>query len=141
MKKNINQVNGKDSEVQQRIESGAHPSNTDEQAYWLVFRALHKEIEIPLSDSFAERVTFLVKERQAESTKRKSLFDFILFAVGVLVLIVAFIVSVAMTEFTFDLGFLKALNDYRGLIVMGVLLVIAFNIIDVRVIRKHQNTF
>lgn len=127
--------------LQQKIESGKTPDSNEERAYWLVFRALNKEVEFPLSDSFADRVAFLAKGKQ--EVRQKSVFDYILFGIGFLLLLIAFVVSIVMTGFKFDLGFLKGLHSYSGLILMGALLIIAFNLIDVRVIRKqhHQRSF
>lgn len=123
--------------LQQEVESGKTPDSNEERAYSLIFRALNKEVEFPLSHSFADRVIFLVKERQ--DVQKKSVFDYILFGAGLFMLLLAFVVSIVMTEFKFDLGFLKGLHNYSGLILMGALLIITFNVIDVRLIRKHHH--
>ena len=139
MKKSEKGIDEREQKLQQKIEAGEHPVNTDEKAYWLVFRALNKEVEIPLSESFAERVSFLVTEKKTD--RKKSVFDLVLFGIGFFLLVVAFIVSIVMTGFTFDWGFLTGLNDYLGLFIMGMILILIFNIIDVRIIRKQQNSF
>jgi hypothetical protein len=129
-----NMVN--DEEIQKRIEAGNHGNTKDEIAYKLVFRALKKEIEFPLSESFAEKVMFLVQEKQAP--KAKSLFEYVYFSVGVLLIFIGFGISIALTGFTLNWGFLQSLNDYKGLFIMGTILVILFNLIDVKLIRQNQ---
>lgn len=125
--------------LQRKIELGEHPVSAEEKAYWLVFRALNKEVELPLSNSFAERVSFLVTEKK--TVRKKSVFDLVFFGIGLVILVAAFVVSIVMTEFTFDWGFLVGLNDYVGILIMGLFMVLIFNIIDVRIIRKQQNSF
>jgi hypothetical protein len=139
MKKPDKNIDERERALQQKIEAGEHPGDADEKAYWLVFRALNKEVEIPLSDAFAERVSFLVAEKK--TVRKKSVFDVVFFGIGFVLLMAAFVVSIVMTEFTFDWGFLIGLNDYVGIFFMGVVLVLVFNIIDVRIIRKQQNSF
>jgi hypothetical protein len=125
-----------DEDIQKRIEAGNHGASKDEIAYKLVFRALKKEIEFPLSDSFAEKVMYLVKEKQ--EAKSKSWFEYILFTVGIILILAGFAASVVLTNFTFDLGFLKSLNNYKGLFIMGAILVLLFNLIDIRLIKQKQ---
>jgi hypothetical protein len=139
MKKPEKTIDERESTLQAKIEAGERPGNAEEKAYWLVFRALNKELEIPLTDSFAERVSFLVAEKK--TVRKRSVFDAVLFGIGLFLLVAAFVVSIVMTKFSFDWGFLAGLNDYMGIFIMGAILVIVFNIIDVRIIRKQQNSF
>ena len=125
-----------DEEIQKRIEAGNHGNTKDELAYKLVFRALKKEVEFPLSNSFAEKVMFMVQEKQAP--KAKSLFEYIYFAIGIGLILTGFGLSIALTGFTLDWGFLKSLSNYKGLFIMGAILVMLFNLIDIRLIRGKQ---
>lgn len=125
-----------DEELQKKIEAGNTATSKEEIAYKLVFRALRKEIEFPLSESFAEKVLFLVQEKQAP--KAKSFFEYIYFGVGVLLIFAGFGISIALTGFTLDWGFLKSLSNYKGMFIMGTILVILFNLIDIKLIRQKQ---
>ena len=125
-----------EEELQKKIEAGNIGDTKDEIAYKLVFRALNKQIEFPLSESFAENVMFLVEKKQ--SVKSKPLFEYIYFSIGAILIFIGFGVSIVLTGFTPNWGFLKSLGDYKGLFIMGVILVILFNILDIKLIRQNQ---
>ena len=61
---NKEEKSNREESLQHRAESGTEWSSDEEKAYFLVFRALNKQVEFPLSDSFAERVSAVVAKKQ-----------------------------------------------------------------------------
>jgi hypothetical protein len=118
-----------EEELQRKIEQGQPlPDNQDVIAYQQVFRNLSKVPDYSLHAFFADRVIQKVMARKQAQESSKDLWWF---GVGifflVVTLIVAFAVSFAYFRFKLEFGFLNAIADYKGLLVIGVLLVLIFN--------------
>jgi hypothetical protein len=129
-------MNIKDDELQQKIENGEFPigNELDVRAYQEVFHALSKEPALNLSASFADKIVSKVIEKKKHSEAR----DFLWFGIGLFFLLITFVVALVMTAPNLHLGFLKNMSGYAGLFVFGVAILIAFNWMDRRIIRKEQ---
>jgi hypothetical protein len=121
--------------MQQKAEAGEPWSNEEEHAYFLVFSAFKKQVEFQLPDSFAAKVTLLV--HQHEGKKSRPWLEYILFAIGIILIFVAFATTVVLTGFKLNWGFLTVMHNYTGLFIMAAILIIAFNVIDIKIIQ-HQ---
>ena len=118
-----------EEELQRKIEFGESvPDDQDTNAYQQVFRNLSKAPDYSLHASFAERVMqkVLAQKQMKESSKDMWWFGVGIFLL-VITLIVAFAVSFAYIRFQLNFGFLNAIGDYKGLLVVAILLVVIFN--------------
>jgi hypothetical protein len=134
-------MNTYDEELQRKIEAREIlEGNEDAKAYQKIFDALEKDPGFTLSDSFADRVIQKVMIRNGESPWVFFWFGFGFFLlVGGLV--VATVASIAYYGFKPDLGFLRSIADYKGLLVVALILLTIFNYIDKRVVgRSRQST-
>src|SRR5690606_22851544 len=122
-----------EDEIQQQIEGGKHPQNDDEAAYLRVFNALKKApSELPVS-GLADRVLLRLEKR---SVSKRSWIELILPVLGGVMLLVGLVVTIVLTKFKLNFGFLSAMRDYAGLIVFGVCFILLLNFIDRLVVRK-----
>ena len=125
--------------LQRDIEEGkaADSNNLDARAYQSVFRALQTPPGYQLSSTFADRVVQKFLESRNERDNWK---DFFWFGAGICLLVIAFIASVVISVtylgFNPDLGFLFAIAEYKGLIIIAVILIGIFNRIDKHLVRS-----
>jgi hypothetical protein len=124
-----------DEEMQNRIASGKIGETADELAYQAVFKALAKEQPSRIAPGLADRVILRLEKRKEE---RKSSFDLIMAIVGGLLFIAGFIVTLVVTGFRPDFGFLEAIADFKGLFLFGIAFIIVINIIDKQLMRKKR---
>jgi hypothetical protein len=128
-----------EEELQRKVESGKLLSrdNADVRAYLHVFDALRKEPHYRLHHSFADNV---VQKILAQSQEKKSSADFWWLGLGILLLVIAFIVSLSYTVSFIKLspGFLSAMWEYKGIIVLAVMLIVIFNWLEKRLIHTRR---
>ncbi len=124
-----------EDELQQQIEGGKRPENDDETAYVHVFNALKKAPVVMPGAGLADRVLLRLEDRAAN---KRSWIEWALAAFAGLSFLVGLIVTVVLTNFKPDFGFLSALRDYAGLIVFGVVFIIIINIIDRQLVRRKD---
>ena len=129
-------MNGNEEEIQKSLEQGGMPNGDelDVRAYRQIFRVLEKEPGFELPADFASRVITRVKARQQKRDSR----DYIWFVVGLVFLVVVSLGTILFSGLRFDLGFLKAMSDYKGLAVFGVVFVVFLNWLDQRLVRGTQ---
>lgn len=104
----------------------------DSKAYRQVFQAIEKDPGYALPSRFAESVVAKVIAKQ----KREQSRDYFWFFSGLFVLLIAAVVTIVVTEYRFDFGFLRSMADYKGLAAFGVIFVIFLNWLDKRLIRE-----
>lgn len=126
-----------DDELQRAFEKGADIPGEDlnVRAYREIFSSLSKQPDVAVPMSFADRVMRKVIEKKKQSDSR----DFIWFGVGIFFLLICFVVAIAMSGATFNLGFLRDMSGYAGLFVFGVAMIIVFNWADKRFIRRADS--
>jgi hypothetical protein len=119
----------KDQKLQELIESGSSQGDRDSRLYQVVFKALHTESDFVLPAHFADRVLAAVKARHSSH-------DMAWFIGGIFLFIIALVVAVILTGFSFSLGVFTFLSGYPGLVIFGAAFIMALQWIDRRWIRK-----
>lgn len=128
-------MNQHEEDLQKNIEAGLKPTGDelDIQAYQEVFLRLKLEPEVPLSGNFANNIVDKVIEKRRRAASR----DFFWFGVGIFFLLIAFVVALAMSAFTFNFGFLKDMSGYAGLFVFGVVFILILDRLDKKLIHDR----
>jgi hypothetical protein len=124
-----------EEQIQRRVELGEVIDNLDAKAYQRVFSGLKKEPELRLPSSFADRVVTMVAEKRES---KSSSWEIILLISGAILLMIACVAAIVVTEFKFDLGFLKAISDFKGLFIFAAALLIFIHWLDKSLVRKKQ---
>lgn len=130
-------MNRYEEELQKNLEAGKHPEGDelDVKAYQSVFNALKQEPEFSLSSSFADKVVgIMVKKQQSKTTFR----EYFWFGFGIFLMLIAFVVTLAMTDFKLDMGFLKGLNSFKGVIIFGIFFIGLLHWLDKKLIRPTE---
>lgn len=103
-----------------------------------MFSALSKEPGYALSTSFADRIVQKVSEQKSESS-----WDFFWFGFGIFCLVAGLVasvvISIAYFGFKPDLGFLKSMTDYKGILALAIILIGIFNYVEKRVISNQKS--
>jgi hypothetical protein len=130
-------MNLNDEELQRAIEEGRSDDlhSADAKAYQILFEALSKRDE-NLSPLFADRV---IQKAMANNQKKESSRDIWWLGVGIFFLSIGFVVAIAMVGIKFNLGFLKGVAEYSGLLLAGAVLITIFNILDKRLVGHRHN--
>ncbi len=127
-------MNRYEEELQRSLEAGKNPEGDelDVKAYQSVFNALNNEPEFTLSSNFADKVVGMaVKKQQSKSTFR----EYFWFGFGIFLMLIAFVVTILMTEFKLDMGFLNGLNSFKGVIIFGIFFIGLLHWLDKRFIK------
>ena len=127
-------MNDKEDQLQNDIERGTFGNESlDANAYRHVFRALEKEPEMTLSGSFADKVMLKIGTKKSSSVR-----DFVWLGVGIFFSIIMLIVALGVSGLNLNLGFLKAMSDYKGLLIFAIGMMIAFNFLEKRLLRSRE---
>lgn len=127
-------MNRYEEELQRSLEAGKNPEGDelDVKAYQSVFNALNNEPEFTLSSNFADKVVGMaVKKQQSKNTFR----EYFWFGFGIFLMLIAFVVTILMTEFKLDMGFLNGLNSFKGVIIFGIFFIGLLHWLDKRFIK------
>ena len=100
-------------------------------------RILEKEPAFKLPNDFSEKMIGKIEARYGSERK----WELILMISGGLLFIIALIVVLALTDFTFTFGALTFLSGNIELIIFGILFITALHFVDKRLLRKHQVDF
>jgi hypothetical protein len=130
-------MNLNDEDLQNAIDRGdvIDDSSGDVKAYRRVFDALSNEPSIKLPVNFADTV---IQKAMAQNQKRESSRDIWWLGLGVFMMLIALMICVAFVGAKFNLGFLREMADYSGLLVAGVVLITIFNILDKTLVRARE---
>jgi hypothetical protein len=130
-------MNLSEEELQNSMEAGKSPdaTNADEKAYRLLFDSLSKQPELGLSAAFPDRV---IQKVMAHNQKKESSRDIWWLGVGIFFMLIGLVVAIAFVGARFDLGFLKAMADYKGLVAAGAILITVFNLLDKKIVRSRM---
>ena len=131
-------MNPYEEALQKNIEDGQTPDadGMDVKAYQEVFRVLGKEPEFAVSSNFAAQVAMRLANKQRNQASN----DYYWFGAGIFFMILACLVTIVITGFRFDFGFLGLMSDYKGLAVFGIIFILFLHWIDKRVIRGMRNS-
>lgn len=132
-------MNQYEEQLQNDLERGEMPQGDelDVRSYRQVFQALKKDPGHALSEHFAERVVAALITRQQSKDSRAYFW----FAIGIMLLIIACLGTIIFIGYRFDLGFLRAMSDYKGLAVFGVVFVLIINWLDKRLVKEGRLSY
>jgi hypothetical protein len=129
-----------EEELQKNLENGK-PVVGDEldlKAYQQVFKVLGMQPNYDLSSDFAAKVAARVSEQKSKGLSG----DLIWFGVGIFLLFISFVVALVISlswiGFKPSLGFLSGISEYKGLIVLAIVLVTIFNMVEKKLIGKRM---
>lgn len=121
-------MNPGDQQHQENVERGQVSTHEDERAYQVVFRAAAQPPRVDITPGFADRVMQRIAARQVAVGRR----EWAWLIAGMVLMVVAAIVSMALTGFRFNLTFL---DPVKGLVAMGITMAFLFHWIDRKWIR------
>jgi hypothetical protein len=124
-----------EEEIQKRVEEGRMGGTADEMAYKQVFSALKQEPEISISPMFANRVVSKLKVEKSGNTYG---LEFLLVITGIIVFTGGGIYTILATGFKPEFGFLRAISDYKGVFLFGLLFIAFINLLDKRLTGKKE---
>lgn len=129
-------MNTQENELQKNVEAGKIFSQEDPDAvaYQQIFKALAREPDFHLKDSFADDLVKKVTQEKARSTFR----EYIWMAAGFVLLLIAFVVAIAFTGFKLNWGFLSGLSNYKGVLLFGAFFIAILHWLDKRAIRGRH---
>jgi hypothetical protein len=129
-------MNSYEEELQRNIEAGkpVKGEDADVKAYQEVFRALKTAPATSLPHYFADKVVARVLEKQ----KRESKKDIFWFCAGMVFLVVALMGTIFYTGFKIDMGFLKEMSGYSGLLIFAVSFITLLNWLDKRLVLQKR---
>ncbi|MBS1505146.1 MAG: hypothetical protein JSS79_00760 [Bacteroidetes bacterium] len=124
-----------EEELQHLRESSTTPfDEIDEQAYKKVFDALGQEPEYALPSNFADRMVRLVEAK--EHSKEISRDNFWI-GLGIFAFLVGLVFAIAATDFKFSTGAFRFLSGYPGLIIFGIVFILALQWLDKKIVRRE----
>lgn len=129
-------MNAYEEDMQRSLEGGQIPEGEelDVKAYRQVFRVLEKDPGFHLSPEFASRIVARVKSQARTRDSR----DYFWFGAGIFFLVITSLATILKIGFQFDFGFLKAMSDYKGLAVFGIVFILFLNWLDKRLVRDRH---
>lgn len=127
-------MNAHEEELQKNVEAGKVADDLDAKAYQQVFSGLKQEPDFKLPPSFADKVVSRIQLQQSKSLRK----EYFWLGFGIFLSVIAFIVAIALTEFTFDLGFLSGLSNFKGVIIFGAGFILALHWLDKRIFKAKQ---
>jgi len=128
-----------EEELQEFIEKGITPPHTeesDEVSYKAVFRVLEKDRAPQLPSQFADRVVQTIEAKR----KRASKVELFWMIGGIVSIVIASVGGLLWRGFQFAPGFLKELNDYKGIVIMVSIILILIQVLDKKFIRPDVFT-
>jgi hypothetical protein len=130
-------MNRYEEELQRNLEAGKNPEGDelDVKAYQSVFNALKHEPEFTLSSSFADKVVSMAMKKQ---NSKSSFREYFWFGFGIFLMLIAFVATIMVTEFKFDMGFLSGLNSFKGVIIFGIFFIGLLHWLDKKLIRPTE---
>ena len=123
-----------DEELQNSIEKGFAGQGSDEEAYRRVFDTLKREPSFKLPSDFAGKVIRSLQPVPQPSAIRELAWLY----VGLISFVIAAGIAIFLTGFTINLGVLKFISGYPGLILFGALFILALQWIDKRFVKKSM---
>lgn len=122
-----------DENLQQDAERGLKRNDPDSLAYEKIFAALSKEPIHTLPSNFADRIVLMV---QKKTRLRHSRLEIALFSVGAIFCLITLIVSIALTGFSIQFGFLKSIGEYKWLMIFAIVSITVLQAVDKFILRR-----
>ena len=129
-------MNRYEEELQRDIEAGLHTTadDADVKAYREVFRALGTPPQTSLSHHFADKIVARIEQKRKQESEK----DLFWLGAGIGVMVLALVATMLYTGFKFDLGFLKEMPAYTGLLIFGIGFVALLTILEKKVLLKKE---
>jgi len=108
--------------------------NNDEKFEQAVSSALGSEREFELPHDFADRVVMKIQQHAVEKEAKRDKWWLI---AGIVIMVGACVFAVTQVEFKPGVGVYTFFQGYAGLIIFGVIFVLALHILDKTILRKR----
>jgi len=125
-----------EEELQKNLEEGKMPvgDELDIKAYQHVFDALEREPAFSLPSTFADQVVNLAVRKHRRNTFK----EYFWFSFGMFLLLIAFVIAVALTDFRISAGIFSGLSSYKGLLIFGAFFIGLLHWLDKQLIRSKR---
>lgn len=110
--------------------------NKEEKFERIVSDALEKEPAFELPYDFADRVVLKIQQQAVERDAKRDKWWLI---TGIVAILGALIVAFTQVTFKPEVGVFTFFKGYAGLVIFGVLFIIALHIIDKRIISHRSH--
>lgn len=128
-------MNQFEDDLQNEIERGnASYSGKDAEAYKLLFQALEKPPHTNVSPNFADKV---IQKALAKEQKKESPREFVWLIAGSFALVVFMLIAFAYSSVAVNFSVLKPLWDYKGLILLGAIMMVVFGRIERQILQRQ----
>jgi hypothetical protein len=125
-------MNYADDDLQHRIEQGqSGDDSVDAKAYQHVFQALNKD-PYSVPPHFADAVM-----QRLESKKTSSSKDYLWFATGLLVFLIAAAITIRTTGVSIDFYQFRSILSYSGILIFGLVFIFIIQYLD-RILVTRQ---
>lgn len=122
-----------DEELQRNIENNENAgSQTDAEAYRMVFRVLNNEVDYKIAPDFADR---LVKMISSEVARKEARRDRLWLTLGICAMTLSFIYAFQAVDFTPSVGVFTFVSSYWGLLLFGVIMIVGLHTIERYLLR------
>ena len=125
-----------DETTQELIEKGVYTEgDIGHRAYRVVFNGVKKTPNFSLPSNFAENVIQRISQLREDRAIRK---DFFWLALGLLVFLIATIITIGLSNFKFDTGAFGFIKNYGGLLLFGGLLILGLQWLDKKILSNKM---
>ena len=126
-----------EEELQHQKEASASPlDDMDVHAYRKVFDALAQEPDYTLPMNFADRMVRLVEAKeQAKEISRDNFW----MGLGLFIFLAGLVFAIAVTDFKFSAGAFRFLAGFPGLVIFGIVFILALQWLDKKVVRRNTS--
>lgn len=125
-----------DEILQNKVEAEEFDDSLDSISYKKVFEALKRESSAHIPINFADRLVTLIEARES---KKSSRLELLLFICGAILSVILFAVAIVLTKFELNLGFLKSINNFKGLIAFTIIFTGILLLLERRLLRKEES--
>lgn len=126
-------MNEFEKQLQEEVEKGIAPTNSDALAYRVVFSALRKDRGPALTPFFADKV---IQRALLKNPKKRYVTDYLWLAAGCFALIICMLITLSFTSIPTISELISPLREYVGLLATVGLMIAAFSILDRKIVPK-----
>jgi hypothetical protein len=119
-----------EEELQNQIEKGLVNESEDARAYHRVFNALKNEPDFHVSLTFADHLVMLIDKKEEKR-------DYWWMATGIFLIVIALIVTLALTKTQWTTGVFTFVSGYPGLVAFGFIFILLLQWVDKKVIKTR----
>lgn len=124
-----------DEKLQEAIEAGmTDGEGDDDRAYRQVFAALRQPVRGGLSAGFEDAVVQKIVQQQVRRASREYLW----YLGGILLLLLAAVITILYTGFRVNFGFLQGISAYAGVFIFGGAFILFLHVLDKRLLHNRR---